>query len=193
MTYLIKAPRSTAHKTATPSLLPAKAAAARSPAPTPVAAMRMPGMMTARDKGRVGRGMYVGGMNLRKESVYYTTNKAFRDMKYPLSHLSARQACKLFLVTSLALVCHVFPAMAQQVNGDERWSAEFGEDIEFNAELKTVISSGDQIYAVGTFTRAGGQFAEGMAWWDGQIWELIAAVCMLIIAENKTGKNLYIC
>ena len=42
-TNLKKAPRRTVHKMATPSLLPLKVAAARSPAPTPVAATSIPG------------------------------------------------------------------------------------------------------------------------------------------------------
>ena len=49
--YFRKAPRSTAHSTATPSRLAVKAAVARSPAPTPVAATRRPGLMSARAAG----------------------------------------------------------------------------------------------------------------------------------------------
>ncbi|MCU0627165.1 MAG: hypothetical protein MUF21_11875 [Gemmatimonadaceae bacterium] len=51
---LSAAPTSTAHAIVTPSWCPVSAAVMRSPAPTPVAATRMPGAMVA-SEGRVMR------------------------------------------------------------------------------------------------------------------------------------------
>lgn len=48
-TYLRNAPTITAHNMAVPRMLPAKLPVARSPAPTPVAAVSMPGLITMKN------------------------------------------------------------------------------------------------------------------------------------------------
>jgi len=78
-TNLKTEPITTAHKIAKPNWLPAKLAVAKSPAPTPVAAMRIPGRMIANRLGRLFFIMVFNMSGFPKKKKRYGTSILFRD------------------------------------------------------------------------------------------------------------------
>jgi len=82
------------------------------------------------------------------------------------------------LIALLLILCFPLTLFAQQVEGDERWSNDFGDHIEFNGQIRSVAVSGDYIYAEGGFSRVGGKFARGLARWDGEHWQpMTGGIC----------------